>query len=106
MGLLLVAVAAFLLNRYAGDPMPGGQMPTVRTPIAAAKGAACRANLRTVRQAIEAYRIADADGQPPASTDVLSLPVRTVHCAVGSQPYIYDAARAEIRCPHPGHEAF
>jgi len=105
-GLLLVAVAAFLLYRTAGPGTKTRPGAGLRTPIVAAKDAACRANLRTVRQAVEAYRASDPDGAAPASLDVLALPAETTRCAEGNEPYIYDAAQAEVRCPHPGHETF
>lgn len=102
---IIAIAAAFLLPRYLGGKSPEGK--TYRAPIAVARDTVCQANLRSVRQSIEAFRAADTDGKYPGSLDELKeLPADLRRCPVGGEAYIYDPATGTVRCPHPGHESY
>jgi hypothetical protein len=39
----------------------------------------------------------------PASLNELGLPASMLVCPVSQQPYQYDPATGQVRCPTPGH---
>lgn len=102
---LLMIVAAVVLPHYLGGKTVAGK--TVRAPIVQAHDTECISNLRSVRQAIEAYRASDPDGGfPPSLQSLHELPSSVVECAVGHEPYRYDPQTGQVTCPHPGHESY
>jgi type II secretory pathway pseudopilin PulG len=67
-----------------------------------ARGVECEQNLRSIRQAITAYRL-ENEASPPSLAD-LRLGISS--CPVSHNPYAYDPATGTVRCTTPGHETF
>ena len=103
--LLLVLIGGGLAYFYLGgkDPKTGQQK---KTPISVAKDSVCQSNIGQVRQAIEVAKTGDPDETLPQSLTELKLPSELLSCAVGKEPYQYDATSGTVRCVHPGHENF
>jgi prepilin-type N-terminal cleavage/methylation domain-containing protein len=101
---VLAILAAIILPRYMGGRT--GPNQTVRAPITRAHETVCAANLRTVRQAIQAAQSGDPDAAYPGSLSELRLPAEVLRCDVGGEAYVYDPQTGQVHCPHPGHEKF
>jgi hypothetical protein len=108
--LVMILIGGALVYFYFGKSsdqakkLGGGDM--IHTPITRANDVVCQTNLGSVRQAIEAERASDADGHPPQSLNLLSLPAELLSCPVGHEPYSYDPTTGQVHCTHPGHENY
>jgi prepilin-type N-terminal cleavage/methylation domain-containing protein len=104
--LVVIAVigvlAAVILPRYIGGRTKDGK---AASPMARARGTECIANIRSVRQGIEAARIGEAEEKFPASLTELKLPSSVLNCAEGKVAYVYDPQTGVVRCPFTGHES-
>lgn len=103
--LVFVTGGAGLFGEKAPARKDGVGRTIVGTSRAAAQDSACRSNLSQVRMAIQ---IASASGEDsrPESLASLKLSDSMLKCAVGGEPYIYNAADGTVRCPHLGHERY
>jgi prepilin-type N-terminal cleavage/methylation domain-containing protein len=99
---VLAIAAAFILPRYLGGTGLDGKK--TKSPIVAAKGVECQTYLLQVRQGINMAKINEE--RLPESMAALKLPAEVTHCPVGGEEYTYDPAKAEVHCPHPGHENY
>jgi hypothetical protein len=97
--LIILVVIAFLIPRFAGQK--AGQVKQGVSAAADALPGVCRTNLTLVRQAISVRR---ATGQSVGRLEDLKEANIETRCVVGGEPYTFDAARGEVKCPHPGHE--
>lgn len=69
-----------------------------------AKREQCRQQLHQIRLGIATYKIsATTNANPPALKDLnLGVSTNFFYCPVSNQPYAYDPATGEVRCPtHP-----
>jgi hypothetical protein len=67
----------------------------------AAESVECRNNLSQIRAAIQMRTTTDETF--PSSLNELGLPASMLVCPVSQQPYQYDPATGQVRCPTPGH---
>lgn len=65
----------------------------------------CTSNLRQVRQAIQVVSNMGEDGYPQSLNET-RLGRDFLACPIGKEPYQYDPATGQVRCPHPGHENY
>lgn len=102
---LVVGVAAFLLPKYLGGAGKAAGLKENRSPISYARDTVCQANLRSVRQVIEAAKAGSGDEPLPASLDGFrELTPDLRKCPVGGEPYRY--GNGQVQCPHVGHEGY
>jgi hypothetical protein len=79
-------------------PPPASRVGEVRQ---AAESVECRNNLSQIRAAIQMRTTTDETF--PSSLNELGLPASMLVCPVSQQPYQYDPATGQVRCPTPGH---
>jgi prepilin-type N-terminal cleavage/methylation domain-containing protein len=99
---VLAIAAAYFLPRYLGGTSLDGKKH--KSPIEAAHGVECQSYLLQVRQGINMSKINDE--KLPETMAALKLPAEVTHCPVGHEEYVYDPAKGEVHCPHPGHENY
>jgi prepilin-type N-terminal cleavage/methylation domain-containing protein len=98
--IMLAMVSSFVGNRRTKEGKAA-------TPMAKAHDTECIANIRSVRQSIEAFKAMDSDGKNPQSlTDLKELPKDFIKCPVGHVEYVYDPRTGEVHCPFPSHERY
>lgn len=106
-GLLVVVVIIGLAVWYFfWGPKRGPKREVVSTPKAAleqARGTECLAQLQQIRQALQMAQT--TEGQNPSSLSQLSsygVTAQMLRCPQSGQPYQYDPASGQVRCPtHP-----
>jgi len=102
---LIVAVAAVLYPRYAGNSRTSGGKAT--TPLAKAHDTECLSNVRSVRQSIAAFKAGDPEEKNPAAlTELRELSKDLRECPVSHLPYEYNPQTGEVRCPFPAHQSY
>lgn len=74
--------------------------------LARGKDYVCMQNIRQVRSAIVLFQSNDPDGAAPTDLSQLRLPSEMTQCAVGKEPYKFDAAAVTVKCEHPGHKKY
>ncbi len=91
---------AFFGDRSPTDERPDGQGNTiVGKSMLAGKDSVCQSNLKQVRMAMEINPGVEFLGELGVSDNMTK-------CAVGEEPYDYDAAANSVKCVHPGHEKY
>jgi hypothetical protein len=104
----LLAVALFYGSGAFGgraSTREDGRGKTVPGAVkAAAQDEVCRSNLNQVRAGLQ--MALTTEEEPPVDLSALRLGESFTRCPLGGEPYAYDAATAQVRCPHPGHEAY
>lgn len=112
--LIVIAIIAILAVVMLTGSFTGGKSSrkdglgttTLGASKLAAKDDVCRSNLGQARAALQLATSGSADDAPPASLDELSIGKDFLKCPIGKEAYVYTAESGEIRCPHPGHEAY
>ena len=99
---VIAIAAAYFLPRYLGGTSLDGKKHN--SPISAARSVECQSYLLQVRQGINMSKINEE--KLPETIAALKLPDEVTHCPVGHEEYVYDPAKGEVHCPHPGHEGF
>ncbi|MFQ3611093.1 MAG: hypothetical protein SNJ72_06290, partial [Fimbriimonadales bacterium] len=66
-----------------------------------AESVECRNNLSQIRMGIQMYQTSNEAN--PAQLTELQIPASMLQCPVSGQPYQYDPASGQVRCPTPGH---
>lgn len=105
---ILIALAAFLLPRYLGGAKTASGKK-IESPIQRAHSVDCMNNLRQIRAAYQIAMTGSEEEQRPQSLAELrrqGISENMTRCPVGKEPYVFDPATGQTRCPHPGHEAF
>ena len=100
---VIAIAAAYFLPRYLGGTSLDGKKN--KSPIAAARSVVCQSNLNQVRQSLSIAKMSEEQTNP-ADLAALKLPAEVTHCPIGNEAYTYDPAKAEVHCPHPGHEEY
>ena len=108
--ILILAVVLFKGSGvFGGKPVasrPDGKGTTVLGGVRyAAKDDVCRSNLGQLRSAIQILDSTN-DDHPPATLQETKLGSDFYSCPVGHEPYQYDPATGQVRCPHPGHQNY
>lgn len=102
---VLVGLAAFLLPKYLSGASTAAGLKGDKSPITYARDTVCQANLRSVRQVIEAARATAGDEPLPATLEGFrELTPDLRKCPVGGEAYRY--GNGQVTCPHPGHEGY
>ena len=106
---ILMVLAATLLPRYLGGAKNAAGK-RVESPIQRANSVDCMNNLRQIRAAYQMAAVGGGEDEPrPQSLAELrpqGISENMTRCAVGKEPYQFDPATGQTRCPHPGHETF
>lgn len=84
-----------------GTPPPASRVGEVRQ---AAESVECRNHLSQIRAAIQMRTTTEETY--PASLQELGLPASMLSCPVSGQPYQYDPASGQVRCPTAGHMSY
>lgn len=77
--------------------------------MARSKDSVCMNNLHQIRAAIEIAKTSSADeGEaiPRSLEEVKGLGADMKQCPIGKEPYKYDPATGQVKCPHPGHTKY
>ncbi len=81
-----------------GTTVPGQAMFKARDEV-------CKNNIRQARSGLEVARATGGD-VPPQSLSDTRLSAEFLQCPIGKEPYTYDPASGEVKCPHLGHEKY
>ena len=100
---LLAIVGGGLAFFYLGKSKPGEKNTT---PIGKARGVECVANLRSIRQSLQAGQAMEEEGKFPATLQEMKLPGEILSCPDSKNPYEYDSNSGQVRCTQPGHENY
>lgn len=100
---IIMGVAWLYLGRSVQTP-GGLEQTTPGAALQQARGVECMSNLRSVRQAIGAYR-ASQEANPPSLDALQSYGISAEFrkCPAGGEPYQYDPNTGNVKCVHPGH---
>jgi hypothetical protein len=112
--LIVIAIIAILAaalyggTRGAGGPSPrkdGKGATVLGLSKLKAQDEVCRSNLSQARAGVQVART-NADDAPPTKLEEIGIGQQFYKCPLGGEPYNYDPASGEVKCPHPGHEKY
>lgn len=104
---IIIILSSVIYGVYVGGQGKNAPPGKAHSPMQRARDTVCINNIRSVRQSIEASRVGDTEEKFPASlTELRELSAELRACAEGKEPYQYNSATGEVRCVHPGHEAY
>lgn len=110
--IVIIAILAVVLMKGTGafgpsqSPRADGRGTTVPGLVKAkAEDTVCRNYLGQLRASLQIAKM-DNDDQWPATLQDSRLGSSFYACPMGKEPYSYDPASGQVRCPHPGHEKY
>jgi hypothetical protein len=91
----------------AGSSRKDGKGTTIPgAALAKAEDTVCKSNLGQVRMLLGMRHDEEPDGNWPTTLEETKAGAGFYNCPLGKEPYKYDPATGNVKCPHPGHERY
>ncbi|MBL8068606.1 MAG: hypothetical protein JNM28_09160 [Armatimonadetes bacterium] len=105
LAILFFTTGGKFLGGKAEERADGKGETLIGKSIYAGKDDVCISNLKQLRMGIE-IATDQVEGTHPQSIEETKLGAQFYSCPVGGEPYRYDPATGQVRCPHKGHEKY